>query len=706
MKNMEVVNVFLEEIFDVELSQAAIRRYVDETSNSLKLGSILKDPVLHSNLVFRYVWKSVTGVFPSKLHAAAYMGHANLSGDIDLNEFFSYLKSRVPLYNYISVDTQTLTAVKSKFVQELSVSQNVKQQLALKFAYRFGVDQDDIDLGDSLFTIFKKCIFSPVGYGRMVQMNTRFASLTEKEELAVPKVPETLTSYYKVSKNMIDYYELANLNVLTRYWNDQETASASRTTVFDQVNHVLSLDSNLYRIMLGSSVVCWDSGDAQSCDRLLHLVTSACPKDDNRNLVLLRLADTPNVALETGFHYYDYRVPERFLLNFLPKLAANYVLVGEDVFPQSPILSTKAESSIYYCLHRGTDAQEDKSVKKRPTYYAPFNRYVVPLDSKVPETITDKHAYSFVEATGGLVSNKHFLEHQWNAHLSTVCPFSVSGTPAYNPKQNVLLYDQFIVRYFEENEDRIVRAKPSKNAENVVVLVDNRSNIFSVIALSITLANLDTKLWSAVVVCNRDNESFFRSYFGDSVEYITQYALPAKKFSIDLYNDLLKDPFFWSSFTQYKKTLFVQDDGMIIRPGVETEFLEYSYVGAPWRREWATQDPNKFIQENINPELVGNGGVSLRDVKDMKFVCETYRHLCRSLHYDRVQQQPEDVFFSMCCTKEKMKMPDYETAKRFASEQVCNESAYGFHKPWVYHDLGTTVRLFNAYLTKPLGRMV
>ena len=116
---MEVIKIFLEEIYDFELSPAQIKNYVDEKTNSLKMGNILKDPALFTNLAFRYLWKNTTGVYPSKRHAQMFMKEVKLNGDIDMNEFLTYLKNKIPIYAYINLDMESLKTVKNIFLQEL-----------------------------------------------------------------------------------------------------------------------------------------------------------------------------------------------------------------------------------------------------------------------------------------------------------------------------------------------------------------------------------------------------------------------------------------------------------------------------------------------------------------------------------------------------------------------------------------------------------
>ena len=714
---MEVVKLFLEEIYDMKLPDASIDAYVDSKTYSLKMSNVLKDPILLSNIVFRFLWKSTTGIYPSKLHASMFMAKAKIDGDVDVDTFMSYLKATIPIYNYINLDLTSLSSLKSRFKTELTIPGNVKEQLAIKFGYRFGTydENEPASLGDikqSLFGIFKSCVFSPVGYGRICAINKSLAQVLEKDEMAMPTVPNSLEAYYNMSHSMIEYYELSNLNIFNRYANPFATSLPKNTSIFDAINHTISLDACFYRTLLGATVVYWDSGDAQLYNRIGNLLEVANTRDNLRSAVLFKNITNRYSLPCYDFHYYAFDVADAYLLNFVPKLAGNYVLIGSSLVPKITLLTNKPDSSIYYCLYDGVKSPhvaDDANTTSTMIY----SRYIVP-NTETERAIMEmpqvkKHVYIIIDDhdndidndTVNLVTNKYFQEHQWVAHLSSPCPYSVRGTSSYSPRQNVLLFDQFLVKYQQKHHNEIAQFAPNKRAKNVIVMVDNRPNIFSVISVYISLSNLRHNDWAVCIVCNKDNIEFYKKYFGTQVDYITKFNLPSKSFVIDVYNDLVKDPLFWGAFNQYNKLLFIQDDGMVVKPGLEEEFIEkesFAYVGAPWRREWAVQDPNKFIAETVNKELVGNGGVSLRDIKQMKHICETYRHLAKSLFYDRLQQTPEDVFFSGCCVQENMRMPSYEKAQRFACEQVCNLSALAFHKHWVYHDLSTVENVFNGFL--------
>jgi hypothetical protein len=87
------------------------------------------------------------------------------------------------------------------------------------------------------------------------------------------------------------------------------------------------------------------------------------------------------------------------------------------------------------------------------------------------------------------------------------------------------------------------------------------------------------------------------------------------------YNSLITDPLFWNQLVRFERVLVFQNDSMILRDGID-EFLEYNYVGAPW----------KFQHKG------GNGGFSLRNPKAMLKLCKEKPYSERFGY--------EDVYFS------------------------------------------------------------
>jgi hypothetical protein len=92
-------------------------------------------------------------------------------------------------------------------------------------------------------------------------------------------------------------------------------------------------------------------------------------------------------------------------------------------------------------------------------------------------------------------------------------------------------------------------------------------------------------------------------------------ALSPRHFrSLDSYNRMLMRPQFWRRFADYDHVLIYQLDCLIFGGDLE-RWTRYSYVGAPWLRRGAA----------FRPKAVGNGGFSLRSVRDSLAVLSSDR---------------------------------------------------------------------------------
>lgn len=211
-------------------------------------------------------------------------------------------------------------------------------------------------------------------------------------------------------------------------------------------------------------------------------------------------------------------------------------------------------------------------------------------------------------------------------------------------------------------------------SKNALVAIDNRQNPLTVLACLMSCAMLDRSKWKEIVVfCNALHVEYYQARLRDA----TIIALPELStctFSFDLYNSLLKSTKIWKVLKEDRgvdRCLMVQDDGFLIREGVE-RFLEYDYVGAPWR------EGQGELRELTNPELVGNGGLSIRNVDVMLDITTSNQGK------EMDPRIPEDVFFSREVWVRGHKVCPRELAGEFASEQVANPRCCGVHKPWPY----------------------
>jgi hypothetical protein len=117
------------------------------------------------------------------------------------------------------------------------------------------------------------------------------------------------------------------------------------------------------------------------------------------------------------------------------------------------------------------------------------------------------------------------------------------------------------------------------------------------------------KLYCAVIVENRLTNELFdaildhRRHLPDSWSYC-HIDDPKIKTMAD-YNALLTSKEFWQKFEKFDRVLIFQHDSKLLRTGIE-EFLEWDYVGAPW----------KFQEHG------GNGGLSIRNPRTMIEIIE------------------------------------------------------------------------------------
>lgn len=141
--------------------------------------------------------------------------------------------------------------------------------------------------------------------------------------------------------------------------------------------------------------------------------------------------------------------------------------------------------------------------------------------------------------------------------------------------------------------------------------------------------------------------------------------LLTRKVDIDQYNNILTTPEFWDDHVKYDRVLIFQTDARILRAGIE-EFYEWDYVGAEW----------KF------PPWRGNGGLSLRNPKVMK-------HICEIMKYDPSVHGQEDVYFCNIINGDNrysqnfigytMSLAPVNVCKKFSVESIFELGSLGCH---------------------------
>ena len=183
------------------------------------------------------------------------------------------------------------------------------------------------------------------------------------------------------------------------------------------------------------------------------------------------------------------------------------------------------------------------------------------------------------------------------------------------------------------------------------------------VAIIFETRNIDSLDWVADTVKFYTNWKIIHYCSYNSIDCINGVEKRIIPSSID-YNSILKDINFWNSIN-VEHILVFQHDSFILRSGIE-EFLEYDYIGAPWKWSYEKEKYN----DNRYPDLGifqsgGNGGFSLRKKSAM----------IRIIENKPPDYEYEDMYFSSALADD---VP-LEIKKKFAAESMFSENPLGVH---------------------------
>ncbi len=147
---------------------------------------------------------------------------------------------------------------------------------------------------------------------------------------------------------------------------------------------------------------------------------------------------------------------------------------------------------------------------------------------------------------------------------------------------------------------------------------------------------------------------------------ISCHRIRARTATLDQYNVLMTSAEFYRRLP-FEHLLIAQTDSMLCAGAARhmDAFLDYDYVGAPWKWE-----PSK---------VGGNGGLSLRRRSKMIAFCAAV---------PRSPDTPEDVYFCQTGTPVPMRVAPPPIASKFSVESLMTDAPVGTHKPWEYLEDG------------------
>jgi len=250
-----------------------------------------------------------------------------------------------------------------------------------------------------------------------------------------------------------------------------------------------------------------------------------------------------------------------------------------------------------------------------------------------------------------------------------------------------------------------------------IVLVEPRSHPALEFVLRICRHFLPE--WHIICVHGTENETFLKSTLETIHGTFSLVNCGVADLPAPAYNTMFTRPAFWSSLPRSPEwVLVVQTDTMLMRSASqELEALiekDIRFVGAPWSFTCGMCSApldggcghmiDQVVVASLQPDMVGNGGLSLRHVPSMLDALQTW---CLDVPpHAEVEKKwgtagktsvpqkgtsNEDVFFCKCFKEKGFTLADRATGLKFAIEQIgpfawCSEGtlALGAHKPWAY----------------------
>lgn len=140
----------------------------------------------------------------------------------------------------------------------------------------------------------------------------------------------------------------------------------------------------------------------------------------------------------------------------------------------------------------------------------------------------------------------------------------------------------------------------------------------------------------------------------------------------------------------HEKLLFLQCDAFVIKNGWEDylNFIKVDYIGSSWQHTPFIEffvNNQWCICDKLKPSFVGNGGVSFRTLKNLKYISDNYSSLKMREFGTIDKSPPEDLFYSYL-TQLNGKLATKEQANIFSKDPLklsdyLNKTCYMGHFP-------------------------
>lgn len=637
------MDLFLSDALDLAPGQAVPPGIVDAEEGSLDALCLLRSGQVRESLAFGKAWHAAVGVLPSR---QAFWEFNALNRDLAaaLSKF-----SPIRLWPHAQTSLKNAREAHASLLESLSSDDDgsrARDLLRAKFADRFGSPLQP--RGENVVDDYARAVLHPEAL--------RVVGLADSG-------CERVDDYYERSRSLAAGLGLPDANPLSGNVlapTASQCGAERSPTVVEQLRHAVFSDVCLWRRSVGrGALVLLEEGKSRV------RVPRGLPIPPIRVSSSLLRAALPASQCPFGKYFVESESPTSvpdtipmFVLSSneveMIKGCENFVVIGA-----SPQLDSECVTSVSRSL--------GGIFVPAPTYWSPS-------------------------------------EPSWAAKLYD--RIMGDALSAGSSSQQVR-YLSFMASYAAVRSlgDRVFRVdgRPRPEPESEVLIVDTRANVMSVLGLLVTLDNLRCSEWSVTVVCSSRNIEFMRAHIEPQVPGVRFELLPAEfeEMSVEAYSDLMKSSLLWESpLRGSERVLLVQDDGVLVRPGLEAmeDVMRADYVGAPW----SDADFNAEVKSWTKGGMVGNGGLSLRRTAEMRRIAAdpVAGRASRRLYAGGLHTVPEDVFFAHHVTRP----VDVAAAQRFAMEQRVSERPLGFHKPWPYHKPEVIRDLFSQALEDAAAR--
>lgn len=223
-------------------------------------------------------------------------------------------------------------------------------------------------------------------------------------------------------------------------------------------------------------------------------------------------------------------------------------------------------------------------------------------------------------------------------------------------EENSVIWKQFLLEEYVKYVDYVPHIP--KETDHYAVIIEPRLHPDLLTVIKSTMFHLNETnspiKWGLQIFHGNQNEKLIKNIttIFDNVETVN---IDIDNLTNIEHSEYMETIDFWGK-VKGRKALIFQTDSLLLRSGID-EFLDYDYIGAPWRKPKEGQ-------------WVGNGGLSLRTVSKMIEICK---------NNPVTEQIWEDIYFMK--HMKGIGVADIETAMRFSVEDVFSPNPLGVHNP-------------------------